>query len=246
MAANPSSTGKATDAVGLQRAYYAQTAERYDAQHLGERGEHDLALGFMISMMDLLDVHSLLDIGSGTGRCLLEVAAKAPEVRALGIEPSAELREIGYAKGVPRTQLIDGDGGKLAFADGSFDMVCEYGALHHIPDPAKAVAEMLRVARKAIFISDVNNYGQGGRLARLVKQTLHGAGLWPLADWIKTRGKGYLISEGDGLYYSYSVFNNYRQIEEQCEAVHLLNTTAAGRNLYRSATHVALLGIKRL
>jgi ubiquinone/menaquinone biosynthesis C-methylase UbiE len=173
------------------------------------------------------------------------VAAAAPEVEAIGIEPSAELREIGHEKGIPETQLVHGDAMKLAYADGSFDMVCEFGALHHIPDPGKAVAEMLRVARKAVFISDVNNYGQGSFLARCAKQALHGAGLWPLADWIKTRGRGYLISEGDGLYYSYSVFNNYRQIEEQCEAVHLLNTTAAGRNLYRSATHLALLGIKR-
>ena len=78
-----------------------------------------------------------------------------------------------------------------------------------------------------------------------MKQTFHALGLWPLVDFIKTRGRGYTISEGDGLAYSYSVFNNYRQIRAQCTSVHLINTLDAGINPYRTATHVALLGIKQ-
>jgi hypothetical protein len=103
---------------------------------------------------------------------------------------------------------------------------------------------MLRVASKAVFISDSNNFGQGGFLGRTVKQTLRSLRLWPLADFVKTRGKGYLISEGDGLAYSYSVFSNYEQISASCQSVHVLNTVPAGKNPYRSASHVALLGIK--
>jgi hypothetical protein len=69
-------------------------------------------------------------------------------------------------------------------------------------------------------------------------------GLWPVVDFIKTRGRGFKISEGDGLAYSYSVFNDYGRIREQCKSVHLINTVDAGSNLYRTATHVALLGLK--
>ena len=69
--------------------------------------------------------------------------------------------------------------------------------------------------------------------------------MWPLADWIKTRGKGYTISDGDGLAYSYSVFNDYPQIAANCSSVHMLNTSNAGPNLYRTASHVALFGIKK-
>ena len=133
----------------------------------------------------------------------------------------------------------------LAFPDDAFDLVCEFATLHHVPEPGKAVSEMLRVARKAIFISDNNNFGQGSWVARLTKQLINAAGLWPIADLIKTRGKGYTISEGDGLFYSYSVFNDYKQIAEQCETVHLLGTVNSGPNLYRTASRVALLGIKR-
>ena len=53
------------------------------------------------------------------------------------------------------------------------------------------------------------------------------------------------ISEGDGLAYSYSVFNDYGQIRAQCSSVHLVNLLDAGVNPYRTATHVALLGIKQ-
>jgi ubiquinone/menaquinone biosynthesis C-methylase UbiE len=237
--------GPQVNEVDLQRAYYASTAQKYDDLHLEEDGEHGFALQFMISILEQVGIRSILDIGSGTGRALIGIKNKMPGISIIGVEPSAELRSIGHGKGLSETQLIDGDAMNLEFANGSFDLVCEFGALHHIPEPSKAVAEMLRVARKAVFISDSNNFGQGGRVSRLVKQSIHAVGLWPVANLIKTKGKGYSISEGDGLFYSYSVFDNYKQITKECESVHMLNTVNAGPNLYRTATHVALLGIKR-
>jgi hypothetical protein len=78
----------------------------------------------------------------------------------------------------------------------------------------------------------------------MLKQTINAAGLWPLVNWIKTRGKTYSISEDDGLAYSYSVFNDYKQIAKKCRSVHMLNTIDAGPNLYRTASRVAILGIK--
>jgi ubiquinone/menaquinone biosynthesis C-methylase UbiE len=231
--------------VEIQRAYYADTAHRYDDMHVHEDDEHGFALRFMISVVEHLGIQSILDIGCGTGRGLLKIKREMPNITVVGIEPSGELRKVGISKGLLETQLIDGDAMNLAFSDGSFDLVCEFGALHHIPVPSKAVSEMLRVSRKAIFISDSNNFGQGSKISRLLKQTMNAAGLWLLADLIKTKGKRYTISEGDGLAYSYSVFNDYRQITERCESVHMLNTNDAGPNLYRTASHVALLGIKR-
>jgi hypothetical protein len=100
------------------------------------------------------------------------------------------------------------------------------------------------VAKRAIFISDSNNFGQGSAPARAVKQIANSLGLWPIIDFIKSRGKGFILSEGDGVSYSYSVFNNYSQIRRACESVYLLNTQDAGVNLYRTAASVALLGVK--
>ncbi|MGA2852269.1 MAG: methyltransferase domain-containing protein [Terracidiphilus sp.] len=234
-----------SEAIELQRTYYANTAARYDEEHVKGNVEHAIALQWLIAMADYLKVRSILDVGSGTGRALFAVRNQLPNVRIVGIEPSSELRRVGVENGLSDDELMDGDAMALAFADGSFDLVCEFGALHHIPKPSKAVSEMLRVARTAIFISDANNFGQGGRLSRAVKQTLNAAGLWPLADWVKTRGKGYTISEGDGLAYSYSAFNDLAQIRKACVSVHLLNTRNSGPNLYRGAETVAILGIKR-
>jgi len=228
----------------VQRAYYARTASRYDEMHVHEGGEHYFALGLLRIAADMLNVQSVLDIGSGTGRALLMLKKWRPEVRIVGIEPSAELRTIGYQNGLSEEELVDGDARALSYEDGSFDLVTEFGALHHIPGPGRAVAEMLRVARFGIFISDSNNFGQGSRPVRLAKQLLRSVGLWPAFDWLKTGGKGYTISEGDGLAYSYSVYSDWRQIRSACQSVHVLNTQDGGTNPYRSASHVALLGLK--
>jgi ubiquinone/menaquinone biosynthesis C-methylase UbiE len=165
-------------------------------------------------------------------------------VARLGVEPVDELREVAYAKGVAREELVPGDGRSLPYADGSHDVVCAFGVLHHVEDHERVVREMLRIARKAIFVSDSNNFGQGGRLARTAKQALNALRLWPLADFVKTRGKGYTITEGDGLAYSYSVFSDYPVIRAHCKAVHVVNTLDAGVHPYRTASHVAVLGVK--
>jgi len=237
-------TRAVSEEVLIQRSYYRDTANRYDELHLADKGEHDFALAFMLSMIEFLDIRSILDIGSGTGRALLKVKSAYPDLPICGIEPSLELRSMGYAKGLTERELVDGDAQQLNYPDGAFDLVSEFAALHHIPDPGKAVSEMLRVASKAIFISDSNNFGQGGLLSRIAKQTLRSLRLWKIAVFAKTRGKGYLISESDGLAYSYSVFTDYPQISRSCKSVHLLNTVPAEMNLYRSAGFVALLGIK--
>jgi len=231
--------------AALQRKYYAQSAHSYDARHLDERDEHAFSLGVLVGLLEFLQVRSILDLGSGTGRALRYLNAHCPGVRIIGIEPVGELRQIGHAQGISVEQLIDGNATALAFADGEFDLVCEFGVLHHIKQPERAVSEMLRVAGRAIFISDSNNFGQGSTLNRALKQLINALGLWRAADWCKTRGRGYTITEGDGLAYSYSVFNNAAQIRAACNRVHIINTVPAlGSNHYRQAAHVALLGIK--
>lgn len=229
----------------FQGAYYARTAANYDAMHMAEGDEHYLSLCFMVSILDIFGIRSILDIGSGTGRVPAYIKTIRPDVKVVGVEPVKELREIGYQKGLQCHELIEGDATQLQFENGEFDIVCGFAALHHIRRPELAVSEMLRVSRKAVFISDSNNFGQGTQLMRTIKQIINALGLWKVADFIKTKGRGYIISEGDGLAYSYSVFNNYQQIRKECDRLHLLNTMNGGWDLYKTAGHVALLGVKR-
>lgn len=228
----------------LQRRYYAETAHKYEKMHVHDGDEHSFALCMMLGYLDHFGIRSILDVGSGTGRVVSRVKKQRPDIMIRGIEPVAELRKVGYSRGISPAELTDGNALALQAEDGEFDLVCAFGVLHHIKTPDRAVAEMLRVSRKAIFISDSNNFGQGSLVTRGVKQTLDLLRLWPAANFIKTRGRGYSISEGDGLAYSYSLFNNYAQIKAQCRSVHLLNTSPAGLNFYRSSSHVALLGVK--
>ena len=231
------------DPKKIQEAYYAATANAYNSSHLGTEDEHAVALYFLLGMLPMLNVNSILDVGSGTGRALLKLKAAQPSLQVMGIEPVEQLRTIGINNGLTSGELISGDATQLQFANNSFDLVCEFGVLHHVQKPDVVIAEMLRVARKAIFISDSNNFGQGGTLARYAKQAIHGLGLWPMFNLMKTRGKGYTITKGDGLAYSYSVFDNYKQIKAACKKVYLFNTQGAGASPYHEWGHIALLGV---
>ncbi|MCC0177654.1 class I SAM-dependent methyltransferase [Waterburya agarophytonicola K14] len=228
----------------IQREYYAQTAQEYEKAHVNQNDEHFFALSFMLSTLDYLEVKSILDVGSGTGRTIKYIKKHRPAIEILGIEPVAELRDIAYTQGISKDELIPGDATNLSFQDNEFDLVCEFGVLHHIKKPEIAVSEMLRVAKKSIFISDNNHLAHGSPLIRLTKYFLHSLGLWKLAHLIKTKGRGFTISKGDGLSYPYTVFDNYEQIEQECQTTHLLSTKQSKINLYRTASHIALLGIK--
>ena len=195
----------------IQEHYYSSTAAQYDSMHvLHTDKEHMLALELMSSYISFYQIRSVLDIGAGTGRTLLFLKNRFPHLKVVGIEPVKALREEGYKKGLSEVELIDGDGNNLNLLNESYDLVCEYGVLHHVRFPEKLVEEMLRVAEVGVFISDSNNFGQGGWLARTFKQTLNFFSLWNIFNFIRTKGKRYQISKADGLFYSYSVFNNYK------------------------------------
>jgi ubiquinone/menaquinone biosynthesis C-methylase UbiE len=162
-----------TSAVEIQQAYYADTAQEYDIIHNHDRDEHGLGVAYLMAMIEFFGIGSVLDVGSGTGFALLKLKEKMPQLRAVGVEPSPAQRAIGYGKGLSESELVDGNAMELAFPDGSFDLVCEFGVLHHIPRPELAISEMLRVASKAIFICDANNFGQGGKFFRLLKQAIN-------------------------------------------------------------------------
>lgn len=99
----------ATDEIEMQRHYYAETANFYDAMHVNEQDEHFFALSFLVAALDYLQVRSILDIGSGTGRAIRYIKKHRPELRIVGIEPVKELREVGYSHGLSEEDLVDGD-----------------------------------------------------------------------------------------------------------------------------------------
>jgi ubiquinone/menaquinone biosynthesis C-methylase UbiE len=228
------------DEVRLQREYYAGSASLYDDRHATDYDEHFQALGWLAALIRSHKFVSLLDVGSGTGRCLAFLKKEALPIALIGVEPVEALREIGRRKGLSNTELVEGDALALPFGDRTVDVVCAFGVLHHIRDHRRAVSEMCRVARRAVFISDSNNFGQGGALSRAVKQAVRAAGLWSAADFVRTRGKRYHYSEEDGVYYSYSVMNDIPALRRRFSELRFMGTRPSGANLYRTASHIAV------
>jgi len=226
-----------------QRDYYEQTAADYDAMHLAET-EHEVALAVLIGLMRHYGFESLLDVGAGTGRVLRLGGEHLPGVRIHGVEPVEGLREVAYAKGVARESLTAGDALALDFEDRSWDVVCAFGILHHIREPERAVAEMGRVARHAVFFSDLNNYGCGSLPQRLLSQSLRALRLWKPFQWVKNGGKLEKYSEGDGIHYSYSLFDSLPTVRRRFGQVHLMNTKGNHPNLYRGCSHLALFAVE--
>jgi len=227
-----------------QRDYYSRTASHYDENHLESDPEHNFAAAILAGLLDFLSVSSVLDVGSGTGRAIMHLKRTAPTVQIIGVEPVAALRAIAYAKGLLPTELLDGDATALSFEDGAFDVVCAFGVLHHIEDQRRALSEIFRVARKAVFISDVNIYGQGNFMKRLAKRCCHALHIWPVVFFLKTRGRNYISSKDDGISYSYSVFDSISYMKRHCRSIHPIATRSAGSNLLSTASHVAVLCIK--
>jgi len=122
-------------------------------------------------------VSRLLDVGTGTALIPLELCRQRADVHVTGVDLAAHMlavaRENVLRSGLAaRIDLTLVDAKSLPFADGAFDAVLSNSIVHHIPDPAVAFREMLRVARRALFVRDLLRPEDEAELQRLV--LLHG------------------------------------------------------------------------
>lgn len=93
---------------------------------------------------------SLLDVGAAEGYKVY-LAKKLFNVKVKGCELSEEACQ--RAKEIFNIESIAADIHNLPFKDNEFDVVLCSETLEHVTDIAKAVEELLRVARKAIVIT---------------------------------------------------------------------------------------------
>jgi ubiquinone/menaquinone biosynthesis C-methylase UbiE len=92
----------------------------------------------------------LLEVGCGGGHAL-QAAAELVGATGLvmGIDASATMAAASQARvaGRGRVRVLVADAQRLPFADGVFDGCRAERVLQHLPDPAEALAEMVRVTR---------------------------------------------------------------------------------------------------
>jgi ubiquinone/menaquinone biosynthesis C-methylase UbiE len=211
------SAAAADTPTARQRAYYAETAEEYEAAHVQDGDEHHIALRHIAFYLKWIGAQSVLDTGCGTGRSLRYLREQLPHAYIRGNDPSEQLLALAVRDhGVPAETLDCCPSEQLPYQDLSFDAVVATGVLHHVPEPEKVVNEMIRVAKSAVFISDCNVYGQGGRVKGLAKRLLASAHLLNSVNWIRRGGHLWYWSPGDGIAYSYSVYDSIPQLQNSC------------------------------
>jgi ubiquinone/menaquinone biosynthesis C-methylase UbiE len=190
-------TANTNDAIAIQRKYYTDTADRYEEMHGSEGTGDPFQMDFVSAMLRMLQVKSLLDVGTASGRTLRTLKTLIPDLFICGLEPVGALLDQAVARGNAESGVIlQGRGDALPFADNSFDAVFEFAILHHVPQPHIVVAEMLRVAKKVVILTDSNRFGQGPILLRLIKLALWKTRLWGAFNYLRTAGKGYQIHRG--------------------------------------------------
>ncbi len=120
-------------------------------------------------MRDLLQPmrgETVLDIGCGTGACL--VAFLEMGLRVTGVDPSTYMLDIALKKISTRADLYRGYAEDLPFDDNSFSYACLFTTLEFVEDHRKALEEAFRVAKDRVFIGVLNRYAIKG-IQRRVK-----------------------------------------------------------------------------
>jgi ubiquinone/menaquinone biosynthesis C-methylase UbiE len=225
--------------------YYNQTAERYDELHGEDQNpEHLKALEKAWPILERLNPHSALDVGCGTGRSLGWLQEKNLDL--VGVDPSSQVLEIAR-KRVPKARLEVGTGECLPMESESIDLVFATGIMHHVDSPKNTIHEMFRVAKKAVIISDHNNFAFGGSQARRLRLLLHSLGLLGIATFIKQGFKKQGYSDDDGWWYPYSLLNDYGLISSLARDVWLIPTRSSSLrqgNLLVAQSHLAIVAFK--
>jgi SAM-dependent methyltransferase len=138
-----------------RREFARQVAEfeRPDS-FFGDRGMLEwIAAGVPVGPDDVL-----LDVAGGAGHVARHLGAGF----AVVVDLTREMLQAGVKAGRRDVVFVEGDATALPFADEQFDVVVCRFAFHHFDEPARAAAEMARVARPGGTVAVVDMVSEPG------------------------------------------------------------------------------------
>ncbi|OGZ24001.1 MAG: hypothetical protein A2896_01525 [Candidatus Nealsonbacteria bacterium RIFCSPLOWO2_01_FULL_43_32] len=96
---------------------------------------------------------TILEVGAGDGYLTKLIMEKLNCRKYVATEISDEGVKRLKEKGIEALKM---DAEKLEFEDNFFDVVCCFDAMHHVYNPRKMALEMIRVAKKEVFLIEAN------------------------------------------------------------------------------------------
>jgi ubiquinone/menaquinone biosynthesis C-methylase UbiE len=100
----------------------------------------------------------LLDVAGGAGHVARHLGAGF----AVVVDLTRAMLQAGVKAGRRDVVFVDGDATALPFADEQFDVVVSRFAFHHFDEPARAAAEMARVARPGGTVAVIDMVSEPG------------------------------------------------------------------------------------
>jgi len=166
-------------------------ASRYEAWYAGEGRRADLLeralLGKLLHAFP--SARSVLEVGCGTGHFTRWMADRG--LHAVGLDISEPMLNEARRLGGP--QYLSGDAHALPFADRSYDVTALITTLEFLPDPARALAEAVRVARDGVLLGVLNR-----RSLLTLRYRLSGKALWGAARFFGPRELASMVREAAG------------------------------------------------
>jgi SAM-dependent methyltransferase len=122
----------------------------------------------LVEYSEIHDGGAVLDVGSGTGVLSFAVRDATTTTRVLGIDLSPEY--VAYASKQhtdARVHFEVGNAQELHQPDSSFERTTSLLVLNFVPDPRRALGEMIRVTKPGGIVSSaVWDYGEGMEMLR--------------------------------------------------------------------------------
>ena len=138
--------GVSAERAGEAATYFADNAERWDEIRSLYTSEIAVEAAILATIGDG-PIERLVDLGSGTGRMLTLLGARAR--RAVGLDLSRQMLNLARGNvasaGLAACELRHGNILGTGLADGEADLVVVHQVLHYLGEPAAAVAEAARL-----------------------------------------------------------------------------------------------------